>query len=252
MKAAILTAGREARPLVAGLPKTLVPVGGVPILRRAITSLLQAGFDQLVIATGHHAEQVERAVATWFPGLDVTLVENRDYETSHNARSLSLLRPHLDREPFVLVDGDLVFDASVVEALLARGWDTIGIRTVGALGLEDVKVTADRTDRVLAIGKHVPVRGAMGESIGIASFSAAMSRRLFETLARRVDGEGLVGEYYEASMQALIDQGETFYGVDLGNLYASEIDTPDDLRAAEARLAEGPAFNVGAPVRLAV
>lgn len=252
MKAAILAAGREARPLVAGLPKTLVPVGGVPILRRAITSLVRAGFDQLVIATGHGADQVERAVAAWFPGLDVTLVENRDFASTHNACSLLRLRPHLERTPFVLVDGDLVFDAAVVEALLARGWDTIGVRTVGAMGLEDVKVTADRTDRVLAIGKHVPVRGAMGESIGISSFSAAMSRRLFETLERRVDGMGQVHEYYEASMQALIDQGETFYGVDLGNLYATEIDTADDLRAAEARLAERPAFDVGAPARLAV
>lgn len=252
MKAAVLAAGRETRPLVAELPKTLVPVGGVPILRRAIAGLLRSGFDQFVIATGHRAAQLETAVAGWFPGLDVTLVENSAFATTNNARSLSLLRPHLDREPFVLVDGDLVFEPGVPEALLARGWDTIGVRTVGSMGLEDVKVTADRTDRVLAIGKHVPVRGAMGESIGMASFSAAMSRRLFATLEERVDGQGLVHEYYEASLQALIDQGETFYGVDLGNLYASEIDTTDDLRAADARLAERPAFDVGAPARIAV
>jgi choline kinase len=145
-----------------------------------------------------------------------------------------------------------VFDVAVLEAILNRGPDTIAVRTVGAMGVEDVKVTADRTDRVLAIGKHVPMRGAMGESVGMTLFSAAMSRRLFDVLAQRTAGLGLVHEYYEASIQALIDQGETFYGVDLGNLYATEIDTLEDLRAAEARLADRPAFDVGAPVRLAV
>jgi choline kinase len=252
MKAAILVAGRETRPLVSELPKTLVPVGGVPILRRAIASLMRAGFDQFVIATGHREAQVRAAVESWFPGLDVTLVENTAFASTNNAHSLALLRPHLDREPFLLVDGDLVFDVAVVEAILARGPDTIAVRTVGAMGVEDVKVTADRTDRVLAIGKHVPVRGAMGESVGMQLFSAAMSRRLFEVLEHRVDELGLVHEYYEASIQALVDQGETFYGVDLGNLYATEIDTLDDLRAAETRLADRPAFDVGAPVRMAV
>ena len=252
MKAALLVAGRETRPLVPDLPKTLVPVGGVPILRRAIASLMRAGFDEFVIATGHREAQVRSAIAEWFPGLDVTLVENSAFASTNNASSLLLLRPHLDGEPFLLVDGDLVFDVTAVEALLARGYDTIAVRSVGGMGLEDVKVTADRTDRILAIGKHVPMRGAMGESVGMQLVSAAMSRRLFAVLEQRVDGLGLVHEYYEASLQQLVDEGETFYGVDLGNLYASEIDTVDDLRAAEARLADRPAFDVGAPVRLAV
>lgn len=252
MKAAILTAGRETRPLISDLPKTLVPVGGVPILRRAVASLMRCGFDQFVLATGHRADQVRDAIDTWFPGLDVELVENPAFATTNNARSLHLLRPHLDGEAFVLVDGDVVFDIGVIEALLARGPDTIGVRTVGPTGIEDVKVTADPADRVLAIGKHVPVRGAMGEAIGVQLFSAAMSRRLFEVLERRVEVQGLVHEYYEASIQELVDQGETLYGVDLGNLYASEIDTTEDLRAAETRLADRPAFDVGAPVRLAV
>ena len=69
---------------------------------------------------------------------------------------------------------------------------------------------------MLAIGKHVPVRSAMGESIGIALFSAATSRKLFEALDARVRGQGLVHEYYEAAFQQLIDEGATLYGVDIG------------------------------------
>ena len=106
---------------------------------------------------------------------------------------------------------------------------------------------------MLAIGKHVPVRSAMGESVGIELFSAASSKRLFAALHQRVREQGLVNEYYEAAFQQIIDEGTTLYGVDIGSMYATEIDTIEDLMAANARLAQRPAFDVRVDaVRLAV
>ena len=150
--------------------------------------------------------------------------------------------------------GDVVFDIEVIEELLERGPDCLAVRSVGGIGLEEVKVTADNEDRVLAIGKHVPVRSAMGESVGIELFSAASSRRLFDALHDRVSVQGLVNEYYEASFQQVIDEGGvTLYGVDIGSMYATEIDTIDDLLAANARVATRPAFDISVDaLRLAV
>jgi len=245
MKAVILAAGcaTRLRPHSDDTPKTLLPVAGVPILRRTIASLLRCGIDQFVIGTGYLEYMVRDAVGRWFPGLDVTYVTNPDFRTTNNAYSLSLLRPHLERDAFLLLDGDVVFDVAVVERLLERGPDCLAVRSVGQIGLEEVKVTADQEDRVLAIGKHVPVRGAMGESVGIELFSAATSRRLFAALDERIHHRGLVNEYYEASFQQVIDEGVTLFGVDIGSLYATEIDTIEDLLAANARLAARPAFD---------
>jgi choline kinase len=146
-----------------------------------------------------------------------------------------------------------VFDLEVIEELVDRGPDCLAVRSVGEIGLEEVKVTADVEDRVLAIGKHVPVRSAMGESVGIELFGPASSRRLFDALQARVRDQGLVNEYYEAAFQQMIDEGATLYGVDIGSMYATEIDTIDDLLAANARLAARPAFDVRVDaVRLAV
>jgi hypothetical protein len=93
----------------------------------------------------------------------------------------------------------------------------------------------------------------MGESVGIELFSATSSKRLFAALDHRVRQQGLINEYYEASFQQIIDEGCTLYGVDMGSLYATEIDTIDDLTAANARLAAQPAFDVRVDaVRLAV
>src|SRR5207249_5683436 len=125
---------------------------------------------------------VRESVAAWFPNLDVTFVTNRDFRTTNNAYSLLLCRPHVENDGFILLDGDVVFDLEVIEELVDRGPDCLAVRSVGSIGLEEVKVTADNQDRVLAIGKHVPVRSAMGESVGIELFSAASSKRLLSVL----------------------------------------------------------------------
>lgn len=243
VKAVILAAGcaTRLRPYSDDTPKTLLQVGGVPILRRTMTSLLRCGFDQFVIGTGYLEHMVRDAVASWFPkGLDVTFVSNPDFRSTNNAYSLLLTREHVENDGFILLDGDVVFDVPVVEELVARGPDCLAVRSVGGIGLEEVKVTADNEDRVLAIGKHVPVRTAMGESVGIELFSAATSKKLFEALHSRVREQNLVNEYYEASFQQIVDEGTTLYGVDIGSMYASEIDTVEDLIAANARLAAQP------------
>ncbi len=243
VKAVILAAGcaTRLRPYSDDTPKTLLPVGGVPILRRTMTSLLRCGIDQFVIGTGYLEHMVREAVATWFPkGIDVTFVSNPDFRATNNAYSLLLTREHVENDGFILLDGDVVFDVDVVEELVSRGPDCLAVRSVGGIGLEEIKVTADNEDRVLAIGKHVPVRTAMGESVGIELFSAATSKKLFAALDSRVRGQNLINEYYEASFQQIVDEGTTLYGVDIGSMYASEIDTIEDLMAANARLAQQP------------
>ncbi len=60
MKAMIFAAGlgTRLRPLTDTMPKALVPVDGVPLLKRVATRLLDAGITELVINTHHFAEQI--------------------------------------------------------------------------------------------------------------------------------------------------------------------------------------------------
>jgi choline kinase len=234
MKAVILTAGAATRlrPHTEDRPKALLPVAGVPILRRTMTALMHDGFDQFVIGTGYRGDDVRAAVTSWFPDVDVTFVDNPDYATTHNGRSLLLLRPHLDGEPFILFDDDVVFEQGVIEAVLERGLDVIAVRSVGGLALDEVKVHADEEDRVVSIGADQPLRHSMGESVGIFLFSGEVSRALFAALEH-----GGERDTYEVALQQIIDAGATIFGVDIGTLYAAGIDTYSDLCAANARLA---------------
>lgn len=248
MRAVILTAGAATRlrPHTEDRPKALLPVAGVPILRRTMTSLLRAGFDEFVIGTGYRADDVRAAVTSWFPEVDVTFVDNPDYATTHNGRSLAMLRPHLDGEPFILFDDDVVFEPEVIDTVLERGLDVIAVRSVGGLALDEVKVHADDQDRVVSIGADQPLRHSMGESVGIFLFSGETSRALFAAL----EDVGAT-ETYEVALQRIIDAGATIFGVDIGTLYAAGVDTYQDLCAASARLA-GTGFALGDDARLAL
>ena len=244
----ILTAGAATRlrPLTEDRPKALLEVAGVPILRRTMTTLRRAGFDDFLIGTGYRGADVRAAVTAWFPELEVTFVDNPEYAATHNGRSLFLLREYLDGEPFMLFDDDVVFAGEVIETVLERGLDTIAVRSVGGLTLDEVKVHADDQDRVVAIGADLPLRHSMGESVGIFLFSGETSRALFAALERHAPGDP-----YERALQEIIDAGATLFGVDIGTLYAAGIDTYQDLCAANGRLAAA-GFDLDDDERLAV
>ena len=60
MKAMIFAAGKGTRlqPLTGTMPKALVPVGGVPLLERAIRKLIGAGCSEIVVNVHHFAGQI--------------------------------------------------------------------------------------------------------------------------------------------------------------------------------------------------
>lgn len=64
MKAMILCAGlgTRLRPWTLEHPKALVPVGGVPMLRRVVESLVSQGFRDVTINVHHFADQIRNYV----------------------------------------------------------------------------------------------------------------------------------------------------------------------------------------------
>lgn len=123
----LLAAGTSSR--YGDRNKLLEPVadsngdGGVPMVRESAETLLAAGPDPVVVVVGHQAERVRDALT----GLDVTFVENPDYEqgqaTSVGAGVRAL--PETDAAVFAL--GDMPFvDPGTVRKLVAAYEDGAG------------------------------------------------------------------------------------------------------------------------------
>lgn len=239
MRAVILAAGAATRlrPLTDETPKCLLPVDGVPILRRAVAVLLETGVTELVIVTGFHAEKIRAAMTSWFPDVKVTWINNDEWATTNNSVSLLMTQPVVEGEPFLMMDADIVFDRGVVDALLRSPHGDVLALRAGHVANEEIKVLLDDRGRVLEIGKHLDPVKAAGESIGIERFSVEGGRAMFRHLVDRVRGKGLVNEWYEASWQQWIEQGGALYAADVGDAYCAEIDTAEDLAHVSQALA---------------
>ncbi len=239
MKSVVLAAGvaSRLRPLTDGVPKCLLPVGGRPILARALAHQAALGIDEAIVITGWLGEQVRAAVASWHLPIAVRFVDNPEYARSNNEYSLWLAAAHVAGHELVLHDGDIVFDAAVLAAVLrAPHANALALRRAPDLGAEEMKARLDDEARVLAISKRIPPAQAAGEVPGVQRFCAATSARLFATIEARVRGRGLRNEWYEAALDELIRSGEALYAVDVGESYLAEIDTPADLARVDAEV----------------
>ncbi len=112
--AVLLAAGSGSR--LGGRPKSLLELGGVPLIRRQLIALSGAGIDEVVVVTGHHARQIEPAVQD-FP---VTMVRNPrpdEGQTSSQRLGLAALAGKIDAVIVALADQPML-NAQDITALI--------------------------------------------------------------------------------------------------------------------------------------
>ncbi len=112
--AVVLAAGAGER--IGYRPKSLLELGGVPLIRRTLIALSGAGVDEVVVVLGHYADEIEPMVES-FP---VTLVRNphpEDGQVSSQRLGLAALAEKLDAAMVVLADQPLI-NAQDITALI--------------------------------------------------------------------------------------------------------------------------------------
>jgi choline kinase len=231
MHAIILAAGTSSRlrPITATTPKSLLPVGGVPLLERTLRALPAGRIRRTVIVVGFHANAVREFVGGLSLPFPVTFVTNPRFAETNNNASLWRTAPETAGRDVLLLDSDILFHPSLITTLLddPRA-NALLVRESGDLTHEEIKVVVDPGGRIIRIGKDIPPADAAGESIGIEKFSSAAAAQLFDILSRR----HTVNEFYERSFQELIDGGTPMHAVGCGAVPCMEIDTPEDLARA--------------------
>jgi molybdenum cofactor cytidylyltransferase len=115
ISAILLAAGLSSR-LGRDRNKLLIPLGGVPAVRRVALALTESGAAEVIAVTGHEAPEVEAALA----GLGITTIHNPDYETGQASSLTAGLKnaaPGADGFLFVLGDQPLL-EARLIDTLI--------------------------------------------------------------------------------------------------------------------------------------
>ena len=243
MKAIVLSAGQGRRllPLTAELPKCLLPVDGdVPVLQRQLELLAGAGVSRAVVVTGFGAERVERHLATHpIPGLRVEAHYNPFFSTSDNLATCWLSRAAM-HDDFLLLNGDTLFEAAVLDRLLDAPPAPITVTIDHKAGYDDddMKVSLDAQGRLLAIGKSLPDEAVGAESIGLLAFRASGAKLFVGGLDEAIRQPGALRRWYLSVVNALA-QHHAVETCSIRGLWWQEIDAAEDLERARAAYAAG-------------
>ena len=120
MKAVILTAGEgtRMRPLTITRPKTMLKVGGKPILQYNVEALRDAGVKDISMVVGYHEDVIKEHFKDGSDlGVNITyLTQKERLGTAHAIGKAS----NITDEEFIVLNGDIIIDPELINSLIGR------------------------------------------------------------------------------------------------------------------------------------
>jgi choline kinase len=236
--ALLLAAGTGSRlyPLTQNAPKCLTMVNGRSILERLIFSLNLHGFNRLVVVTGYMEKHIRNFLGNRIGSIEIDYIFSPLFDTTNNIYSLWMARKVIN-ESFLLLESDLVFDASLLETMLAP--DRIAVAKMQPW-MNGACVTIDKYKRVKAFltGDAESFGEIKYKTVNIYSISLTSWRQIVKQLDKHIS-DGQVQYYYEIVFAEMISDGTlSFDSVSFDNKPWYEIDTIEDLAKAEQLLSD--------------
>jgi choline kinase len=229
MRALILAAGRGTRiqSVHGDRPKCLIQFNGSQstILDHQIENLFSAGITDIGIVVGYEKDQIIQHVLARYRERRrrFSFIENPAFAKTNNIYSLWLARTWLNGEPFVCLNGNVVFDPQILLP---------AVRSLAPITMiVDPKWRDDLQSEFC------------GTYIGITSFAPGVQQALFAKIDKLIRS-GSENEFFNVAVQQLADEGLHVGFTITGDLPWAEIDDPGDLAFARLyvfpRLASPP------------
>lgn len=238
MNAVILAAGKgmRLRPLTYSIPKCFLMIGKKSILESMLLNLAWYDVDKVAIVVGHLGGMIRDKIGNRYAGMEITYIENKDYENTNSAYSLWLARDFLKDECFV-IEADCFMDKEGFR-LFTRNkipnksywivdhfdetWDGCMLTTEKRSDkINDIRIIRD---------KEVPWNGNNYKSTGIVFCNKKLGEKFSVWLGDRMS-RGDVNVYYDLVLAEHVnDSGLNIF--DIYGYFWKEIDTVDDYEGA--------------------
>lgn len=245
MQAIILAAGmgKRLKELTRDNTKCMVKVNGVTLIERLLRILDRKNLSRIVIVVGYQGEKLIDYIDTLQINTNIVFVDNPIYNTTNNIYSLALAGDYLEKEDTLLFESDLIFEESIVDALLEDPRDTLAVVDKLESWMDGTCMVLDENDSIADFipGKYVSYmdKEKYYKTVNIYKFSRHFSANTYVPFLeayRKAKGEN---EYYESvikliamletdELKAMRLQGQVWY----------EIDDVQDLDIAETLFAE--------------
>lgn len=211
MKAIILSAGQGRRlmPLTESVPKCCLKLDGKALLVHQIESLAANGVSEIVVVTGFNHRVVEDVVSGInFSGTSVRTLFNPFYAVSDNLGTSWVAREEMNT-PFLLVNGDTLFDGSTLAQFLSgeRVYPiTLAVDRKGDYDDDDMKISASG-EQLNRVGKKLDMDIVNGESIGMMIFNRAGAEAFIQKVENLMSSPGGLARWYLSAIDEMAMAG---------------------------------------------
>jgi 1L-myo-inositol 1-phosphate cytidylyltransferase len=216
--------------------KPLVSVLGRPLISYTIDALVRTGVEKINAVVGFESERLSAALERLIPpGIELRLIENHNWR-KQNGISVLASAPYVTA-PFLLTMSDHVFDKSIIDLLVREAEPSqlslaIDKKLSSIFDLDDAMKIQTRGDRVIAVGKDLPSYDAIDTGLFVCSAD------IFSYLerAKQIDDCSL------ADGVRLMAGEDKVRGLDIGEAWWQDVDTPEMLLRAEEQMQTLPQF----------
>lgn len=215
--------------LTANVPKSLLDVGGRPLIDYTIDAMKAVGVEELIVVSGYLGETLEDDLRERRRDLRFSFVHNPDYHRA-NGYSLRRARRVIGDSEFILTMADHMLSAALLERLQlgASGHDAVAVD----YSPKDFDTIAEATrvlvheDYVVAISKDLDPWS------GLDAGAFYLTPLVFEAMDDLPDDSQL-----SAILQRHIALGCPLRAVDVSGAFWMDVDTLADYNLARALIA---------------
>ena len=241
MQALILAAGMGSRlkDLTADNTKCMVKVNGVTMIERMLNQLENKAFSKIIIVTGYEGQKLIDFIETLGISTPIEFIDNPIYDQTNNIYSLWLAKDKLLEEDTVLLESDLIFEDSVLDALLDDPRTTLALVDKYESWMDGTVVKLDEDDNISAFvpGKKFVYRDidSYYKTVNIYKFSKEFSTTHYVPFLDAYTQALGCNEYYEQVLRVITlldDPGIKAKRLDGQKWY--EIDDVQDLDIASS------------------
>lgn len=225
MKAILLAAGRGTRIArsVEKVPKSTLPVDGVPLIKRTVDILKKRDME-IVVCTGYEESKIRQVLSEYD---DIKYYFNPFYERTNSIASLWFAKEALS-EDTLIINADVFFSEEILDAMLMDGRDPIMAIDYSRKEEGDYFFYTSLDGRIEKYGKGLPIEQRNCEYVGMAR----ISQKFMPMFVQRMDEMIYNRQYdnwWENILYSYADEKEyAIYTVDVDGKFWAEIDYFDD------------------------
>ena len=209
MQAIILAAGmgKRLKDLTKDNTKCMVKVNGVTLIERMLHQIEAQHLSRIVIVVGYKGKKLIDYIETLNIQTPIIYINNPIYDKTNNIYSLALAKDWLRKEDTLLFESDLIFEDTVLDALLSDPRETLALVDKYESWMDGTCVKLGQDDTIEAFVPGTKFRyediGQYYKTVNIYKFSQSFSDTHYVPFLEAYQSALGQNEYYEQVLRVI-------------------------------------------------